>query len=81
MEQVKVNGELIIELKSKQDWINRCPRHLPEKRRMSEQWVWVDIRGFVFHIGADFAIAEELNTYPCKVYRLISLEEAKAKVM
>lgn len=81
MEQIKVNGELIIELKDKQDWINRCPRHLPKKQRMAEQWVWIDNRGFVFYIGADFAIAEELNTYPCKVYRLISLEEAKKNGM
>ena len=70
MEKITVNGELLFELKSKQDWVNRVPRILPEKTRGGEQWLWVDKNGNVFECGADFMAAEKTETYPCKVYRL-----------
>ena len=70
MEKVTFNGELLFELSSKQDWINRVPGILPQKIRGNEQWIWVDKNGNVFESGKDFSAAEKQNTYPCKVYRV-----------
>lgn len=69
-EVIEVRGELMFELSSKQDWVNRVPRILPDKTRAGETWVWVDKNGDVFECGADFIAAEKLDTYPCKVFRL-----------
>lgn len=69
-EKITVNGEFLFELKSKQDWINKVPRILPEKTRSGEQWIWIDKNGNVFERGLDFEAAQRLDTYPCKVYRL-----------
>lgn len=38
MESINVNGELIIELSSKQDWVNRIPKTLPKKEN-HEVWL------------------------------------------
>jgi len=70
MQKIEVNGELLFELESKQAWVNRVPRILPNKTRGAEQWIWVDKNGNVFECGADFMAAEKSETYPCKVYRL-----------
>lgn len=71
-ETIEVKAELLFELKSKQDWVNRVPSILPSKTRgKGEVWVWIDKNGHVFECGADFAAAERLDTYPCKVYRAI----------
>lgn len=79
MESIKVKGELLLTLKSKDDWINRVPRHLPDKIRGGEQWLWVDKNGNVFECGLDFMVAEELDTYPCSVYRLCTVSSTKKK--
>jgi hypothetical protein len=70
MEDIKVVGELIMVLSSMQDWINRVPRHLPEKTSRAEQFLWVDSHGNNMAIGEDFSSSEKLNSYPVKVYRL-----------
>lgn len=70
MEEITVKGELLFELESKQQWINRVPGILPDKIRAGETWIWVDINGNVFECGKDFMAADEKATYPCKVYRL-----------
>lgn len=70
---ITVKGEFLFELKSKSDWVNKVPRILPNKIRAGESWIWVDKNGNVFERGADFSSAEELQTYPCKVYRLQSI--------
>lgn len=75
MEEITVKAKFLFELKSKQDWINKCPRIIPEKTRSSESRIWIDKNGNVFEIGSDFMAAEKLNTYPCKVYSLISVSE------
>lgn len=77
METLKVKGELLFELSSKQDWVNRVPRILPEKIRGGEQWIWLDKNGNVFECGLDFEVAEELGTYPCRVYRLCNVASTK----
>ncbi|MCH8490227.1 MAG: hypothetical protein LAT81_09915 [Oceanicaulis sp.] len=79
MEEIKIKGELLFELANKQQWINRVPQILPEKTRNGEQWVWVDKNGNVFECGADFTAAEQAETYPCKVYRLQSVNAANPK--
>lgn len=73
MEKIILNAELLFELASKQQWINRVPSIMPEKTRNGEQWVWIDKNGNVFECGADFSAADKLETYPCKVYRLQSV--------
>ena len=77
MQTIKVKGELLFELASKQQWINRVPDILPKKIRGGEQWIWVDKNGNVFESGQDFAAAEKHDTYPCKVYRLINVAGSK----
>lgn len=74
MEKITVNAEFLFELASKQEWVNRVPRILPHKIRPGESWIWVDENGNVFERGADFSAAEKHNTYPCKVYRLVSVD-------
>jgi glutathionyl-hydroquinone reductase len=73
MEKIILNAEFLFELANKQQWINRVPQILPEKIRGGETWVWMDINGNVFECGADFSEAEKLETYPCKVYRLVNV--------
>ena len=70
MEKITVNGEFLFELVSKQDWVNKIPRILPERTRAGETLLWIDKNGNVFEIGSDFAAAEKQDSYPCKVYRL-----------
>ena len=79
MEKITVKGELLFELESKQQWINRVPQILPEKTRGGEQWIWVDKNGNVFECGLDFTIADKEATYPCKVYRLESVAVANER--
>lgn len=70
MQTIEVKGELLFELASKQQWVDRVPQILPDKIRFGETWIWVDKNGNVFECGADFMAAEKADTYPCKVYRL-----------
>ena len=77
MEEVKVNAEFLFELSSKQDWINRVPRILPEKIRAGEKWLWIDKNGNSLEGGVDFYAAEEQNSFPCKVYRVQNVASLK----
>ena len=49
MEKITINAELLFELSSKQDWVNRVPRILPAKIRSGETWIWVDKNGNVLY--------------------------------
>lgn len=69
-EQITINAELLLTLNSKQDWVNRIPRHLPPKIRYKENFLWIDKNGDSFLNGADFEAAEKTNSYPCRVYRV-----------
>lgn len=69
-EKITVNAEFLFELESKQAWVNRVPKILPQKIRGGEQWIWLDKNGNVFELGKDFMAAEKHNTYPCRVYRV-----------
>jgi hypothetical protein len=76
MERITINAELLLILDSKQEWINKIPRHLPKKTTYAEQWIWIDSQGNLMAIGEDFSAAEKLESYPVKVYRLIRCAEA-----
>jgi len=76
MEKITCNGELILTLNSKADWIKKVPNHLPEKRK-AEQRIWLDKNGNCLAIGEDFMVAEEMDSYPVKVYSLRRVAEAK----
>jgi len=76
MENITVKGELLFELASKQQWINRVPQILQNIGYNNEQLLWVDKNGNIFECGADFYAAETAATYPCKVYRLQSVAAA-----
>lgn len=67
MEKVSFNAELIGTLKSKQDWINRVPRCLPPKRE-AEVRVWLDKNGNCLSQGEDFMAADDIDSYPVRVY-------------
>lgn len=66
-----INAELIIILTSKNDWINRIPRCLPEKQYYKEEFLFIDSNGNKMTNGGDFMAAEEMKTYPVKVYRFV----------
>ena len=78
MEKVKYNAELILTLNSKQEWVNRIPDELPEKRK-AEQRVWLDANDNCLAIGEDFSAAELVNSYPVRVYSLQRVAEAAEK--
>jgi hypothetical protein len=76
MEKITFNGELILTLESKQEWVNKIPNHLPEKR-YAEQRLWLDKNGNCLTIGEDFAAAEKAESYPVRVYSLQRVAEAE----
>lgn len=75
VEKITFNGELILTLTSKQDWINRVPKFLPPKSA-AERLVWLDANGNCASIGEDFSAAEQKQSYPIKVYRLLRISES-----
>ena len=76
METISVKGELLFVINNKREWISRVPQILPQKTRPGEMWLWVDKHGNNFELGLDFAAAEKMDSYPCKVYRLCSVSAA-----
>lgn len=64
---ITINGTKIIELESKQDWINQIPKKLPLKKS-EDEFLFVDKNGNLLTIGLDFRIAEEQQAYPVTVY-------------
>ena len=66
MEELTIEGELLLTLHSKRDWINKIPRWLPEKKSRAEQRIWLDKNGNALTIGEDFSAAEDKGSYPVK---------------
>lgn len=64
-----INGELIITLNSKNEWVRKIPRHLPEKKYYNEQFLFIDANGNKLAMGEDFTAAERIGSYPVRVYR------------
>lgn len=73
------NGELVLTLESKREWINKVPSHLPEKLK-AQQLIWLDVNNNCLTIGEDFAAAEEMKSYPVRVYRVNRVAEVAEKV-
>jgi len=69
------NGELLLTLESESDWVRKVPRCLPEKTK-AQLLIWIDANNNCLTIGEDFAAAEEMNSYPVRVYRLTRVTEA-----
>ncbi|MFA6400908.1 MAG: hypothetical protein WCX31_04675 [Salinivirgaceae bacterium] len=76
MEKISVNAEFLFKLSSKKEWINRVPDILPEKTTKAEEWIWIDKNGNSMIIGEDFQAAQDMDSYPVKVYRKIRTAEA-----
>jgi len=73
MESINVNVEFLFELKDENEWVNTIPKRLPNKTRAGETLLWVDKNNNVFELGLDFMEATKHSTYPCRVYRTISV--------
>ena len=73
------NGELVLTLESKRDWVRKVPAYLPEKTR-AERLIWLDANNNSLTIGEDFSAAEKMKSYPVKVYRVTRVAEAQEKV-
>jgi len=80
MDKITFNGELLITLDSKQDWINKIPRHLPAKEYYKEDFLWLDKNDNQLVMGEDFMAAEEMNSYPVKIYRLQRVVDVRKEV-
>lgn len=76
MEKIIVNCEFLFQLDSKDQWVQRVPQILPKKTRSGETLIWLDKNGNVFECGSDFIEAEKIESYPCKVYRTISVSSS-----
>lgn len=74
--ELHIKAELVLQLESKRQWIAQVPTRLPKKKYYNEQFLWLDSKGNNMVIGEDFHAAEELGTYPVKIYRLVRAAEA-----
>lgn len=74
MEKASFNGELILTLNSKNDWVRKVPEWLPEKRE-AEVRVWLDENDNCLAMGVDFMEAENIKSYPVRVYSLRRVAE------
>lgn len=75
IENITVKAEFLLQLESKQDWINKIPKRLPKKKFETELFLWIDKNGNQFERGLDFQIAEEQNL-PCRIYRVQTISSA-----
>lgn len=75
---LSVKGRLIGTLHSKQEWINRVPDILPRLPK-HESLLFVDSNHNILTIGKDFAVAEENDSYPVRIYHLVRCESAYSK--
>jgi hypothetical protein len=71
-EIVQIQAEFLFQLENKHQWICRAPYNL----NPNEKYVWIDKNGNAFARGMDFTTAEKIKSFPCKVYRLITVTEA-----
>jgi len=80
LEKPSFNGELILTLESKNEWVRKVPRHLPEKNYLNEHFIWIDANGNTLVMGEDFAAAEKINSFPVKVYRHIRVKQTAERL-
>lgn len=79
-ETITMKGKLVMVINSKTDWQEKFNGKAPE-RRNNETWVWLDKNGNSFELGRDFTVAQQRMTFPCKVYRLVSVSEAAEELL
>ena len=72
IQEITIKARLIVELNTKEDWINKIPKRLPEKTP-GEHFLFIDKNGNTLELGVDFRIAECDDTFPIKVYRTQSV--------
>lgn len=77
IEKPSFNGELVLTLESKNEWVRKVPHHLPEKNYPNEHFIWIDANGNTLVMGEDFAAAERIKSFPVKVYRHIRVKDAE----
>lgn len=77
MEQVSFQGELIISLESKNEWVRKIPGYLPPIKHFGESFLFIDKNGNTLAMGEDFSAAERMESYPVKVYRKIRVIDAE----
>lgn len=75
IETIQIQAEFLFQLESRHEWICKAPFNLDS----NEKYVWIDKNGNSFNFGIDFRIAEEIKSFPCKVYRLISISSSNSK--
>ncbi len=69
MKKIKVNADLVLVLKDKNDWIRKLPGQLP-RENAAQLFLFVDSQDNCLTVGADFKAAEELHLFPVLVYRI-----------
>ncbi|AZA82181.1 hypothetical protein C1637_09875 [Chryseobacterium lactis] len=69
MQEIKINGQLVFEIRSKNHWINSFPGAIADLP-MSEKYLWVDNNGNIATCGEDFMFAEDAGAYPIKIYHV-----------
>lgn len=67
--KIEVEAEELLTLNSFEDWVNRIPRHLPEKIYSINEFIFIDKFGNFLELGKDFMVADEKKCFPVKVYR------------
>lgn len=70
--RIAINGTLIYEIENKSQWINRFPGAIPNLHKLPkcETLLWVDKNGNVSTVGEDFMVAQDVDSYPIKIYWL-----------
>lgn len=68
---IQVKAVKIIKLRNKSHWVHSVPDCLPKGEDV--ELIFVDKNGNTCHSGVDFSSAEEKQSYPVTVYRLINV--------
>ncbi len=71
--QLTINAEFLFEFTSKEDWIINAQGKFIKFKAEDYSFhptICLDTNNNVCHIGSDFSMAQNTNTYPVKVYAL-----------
>lgn len=72
---ITLNAEYLFEFLSKQQWIDKAQGWFASQGG-GEKTVCIDANGNCLNVGLDFAAADNCQTFPVKVYRLVRTSEA-----
>ena len=79
MSELSIKVEKMGQFDSKADWVHRA-KMVFIHRRPDEEWKCFDKHGNHVHVGEDFRVAEELETYPVGIYRLIRTAKKQLRI-